>query len=287
VADARHALLGRLIDYAGLFPPAQLEMDQAVACYREARSGPHAWMLGRFICPASRVHELAERAGERWRVSVVVDGGDLTDMPALQRSLASAVTDDLVVELVELRLGPGSERIRERVTALRGTAADAGFPGPVELFVEVTPDDTLAHALDAIAADGLNAKVRCGGETVPSPEAVARFVSGCARREISWKATAGLHHPFRHHDNITGRSHHGFVNLLAAAGLATEGEAVAEVVDSEDRDEFALDEHGLRWCGRDVTDGARELFVAYGSCSFDEPVGELTAMGVLAPGEHA
>jgi hypothetical protein len=287
VADARHVLLGRLIDYAGLFPPAQLGMDEAVARYREAREGPYAWMLDRFICPASRVAELAAKAGERWRVSVVADGAGLTDLRALADSLAVAVTEELEVELVEVRLGPGRERIRERVTALPGTAADVGPPGPVRLFVEVTPDDTLAEALDAVAANGLAAKVRCGGEIVPSPEAIARFVGGCAQRGIEWKATAGLHHPFRHHDNITGRSHHGFLNLLAAAGLAALGEPVTEVMESEDPDEFELDEHGLRWRGRDVGDHARDLFVAYGSCSFDEPVEHLVEFGVLPLGAPA
>jgi hypothetical protein len=98
---------------------------------------------------------------------------------------------------------------------------------------------------------------------------------------VEWKATAGLHHPFRHHDNITGESQHGFLNLLAAAGLAARREPVAEVLADEDRDAFALDEHGLRWRGQDVTDGARELFVSYGSCSFDEPIADLLTMGAL------
>jgi hypothetical protein len=290
VTDARQTLLGRLIDYAGLFPPAQLEMGEAAARYRDARLGPHAWMLDRFICPASRLEELGEAAeGERWRVSVVVDRGDLSDLPALSDSLGAAAraAGRMEVELVELRLGAGSERVPERIAALRGTAADSGLSGPVRLFVEVRPDAALEMALDALAADGLGAKIRCGGETTPSPEELRRFVEGCARRGIPWKATAGLHHPFRHHDNMSGASQHGFVNLLAAAGLAAAGAQVGEALASEDRDEFELTEHGLCWRGTDVTAGARELFVSYGSCSFDEPVDDLLAIGALPAGAQA
>lgn len=57
--DARVAALGGLIDYAGLFPPADLGMADAVAEYRAARAGAEAWMVERFLCPVGRLEELA------------------------------------------------------------------------------------------------------------------------------------------------------------------------------------------------------------------------------------
>ena len=57
--DAVREALAGLIDYAGLFPPASLGMADAVAEYRSARTGPQAWMVQRFICPADRLLELA------------------------------------------------------------------------------------------------------------------------------------------------------------------------------------------------------------------------------------
>ena len=58
------ALLSGLVDYAGLFPPASLDMPSAVRNYDAYRRGPHAWMLGRLIVPASRLGEFeAVRAG--------------------------------------------------------------------------------------------------------------------------------------------------------------------------------------------------------------------------------
>src|SRR5262249_31795117 len=51
------ALLTGLVDYAGLFPPAKLDMARAVAKYAQHRAGPHAYAISRFICPVSRLGE--------------------------------------------------------------------------------------------------------------------------------------------------------------------------------------------------------------------------------------
>src|SRR5438445_5076250 len=52
------ALLEGVIDYAGLFPPAKLPLDQAIRNYARYRQEPEAWMLGRFVIPAARLGEL-------------------------------------------------------------------------------------------------------------------------------------------------------------------------------------------------------------------------------------
>jgi fumarylacetoacetase len=53
------ALLANVIDYAGLFPPAKLSMDEAIRNYARYRQEPESWMLGKFVCPATRLTELA------------------------------------------------------------------------------------------------------------------------------------------------------------------------------------------------------------------------------------
>lgn len=50
-------LLTKLIDYAGLFPPAGLAMAPAVSNYVAYRNGEYAWALGRFVLPVSRLSE--------------------------------------------------------------------------------------------------------------------------------------------------------------------------------------------------------------------------------------
>ena len=52
------ALLEHLIDYAGLFPPAALSMQDAVRNYARYREGEYAWALGPFIVPKERAAEV-------------------------------------------------------------------------------------------------------------------------------------------------------------------------------------------------------------------------------------
>ncbi len=77
------ALLTEIIDYAGLFPPAQLSMQKAVANYAAYKNNRYQWMLGRFVVPGERLKEFAVSAknffsagGKPWRLSVL-GGGDI------------------------------------------------------------------------------------------------------------------------------------------------------------------------------------------------------------------
>ena len=78
-----------LIDYAGLFPPAALDLDAAFRNYPRYRTGRDGWMLGRFIGPAGRLAELAPYhdelfagGGAPYRFSVLAGFGDEED-PAI------------------------------------------------------------------------------------------------------------------------------------------------------------------------------------------------------------
>ena len=48
----------KIIDYAGLFPPASLELGQAFHNFVFYLQGEYKWMLGKFIIPAKRLAEL-------------------------------------------------------------------------------------------------------------------------------------------------------------------------------------------------------------------------------------
>jgi len=137
------------------------------------------------------------------------------------------------------------------------------------------------------------AKIRCGGLTAdafPSAAQVAAFVGACNRAGLAFKATAGLHQPFRHVDSSTGFTRHGFVNLLAAAVLGRvhglDEPTLARIIDDRDPVHFELGQRVLRWTDREATvdDIARVRWasmIGYGSCDFAEPVEGLTAAGIL------
>jgi hypothetical protein len=130
--------------------------------------------------------------------------------------------------------------------------------------------------LDDVAARGLRAKIRCGGERIPSVEEVADFIRGCRSRGLVFKATAGLHHAYPRDSG-----EHGFVNLLAAAVFGNEEEALRERPPA-----FALGAESFRWRDREalparLADARASLFHSIGTCSFFEPVEELEQLGVL------
>jgi hypothetical protein len=130
-------------------------------------------------------------------------------------------------------------------------------------------------ALDEVAARGLRAKIRCGGERVPTVEELAEFVRGCRSRGLVFKATAGLHHAY------ATEAEHGFLNLLAAAVFGNEEEALRERAPA-----FALDAESFRWRDQQalptrLADVRASLFHSIGTCSFFEPVEELVELGVL------
>ena len=58
-AATLRAMMRRLVDYAGLFPPAELSMSDATARYSTYLRSSDAWMLGRFVVPLERLDELA------------------------------------------------------------------------------------------------------------------------------------------------------------------------------------------------------------------------------------
>jgi hypothetical protein len=62
------ALLSRLIDYAGLYPPASLSLEETCANYAAYLASPESWMLNRLILPLPKL-----RLGEGWRISLLVD----------------------------------------------------------------------------------------------------------------------------------------------------------------------------------------------------------------------
>jgi hypothetical protein len=287
-ASARAAFTA-LIDYAGLFPPAELAFDAARSEYRAASTGPHAWMLGRFILPATLpIASPAEIGGP---LSVIANAGALDRAAALRASGAR-------IDALEIPL-PATSPASEVAAAVAGTAAaiaEAGLGG-IPAFLELPRprawDDVLAAAMPALAQTRLGAKIRCGGLTAgafPSVDEVAAFVAAAAAANVPFKATAGLHHPVRHVDAATGFTMHGFLNLVAAAALAPRValETLRRIVAEEDPGAFAFDDESFRWRDERVATAGleamrRDGFVAYGSCSFAEPVDDLTSLGILPP----
>jgi hypothetical protein len=137
-------------------------------------------------------------------------------------------------------------------------------------------------------------KLRTGGlepAAFPSPELVATAIVACRDRGINWKATAGLHHPFRRWDAGVNARMHGFLNLLAAVAAAhlleLEGPDLVGILADENPAGLRFSDSGLTVAGRTIPAdrlGAIRLagFQSFGSCSFVEPRDDLATLGLLS-----
>ncbi|HEX6178895.1 MAG TPA: hypothetical protein VF057_11090 [Thermoanaerobaculia bacterium] len=251
-----HILLDGLIDYAGLFPPASLSMEEAVEKYDAYRRGEHKWMLGRFVVPAERLHEVPRN----FSVSVLAKPDA---MPA--------------VDVLEIKASD-EETIRT-IAANRGSRT---------VYVEIDHE----RLLDAIADHDLRAKIRTGGvtaEAIPSADRVASFIRGCRDRNLPFKATAGLHHPIRCVKPLTYEADapqatmHGFLNVFIAAALPR---FATQILLEDNRRAFAFDDGGLWWhdlrvVSEELARMRQEYAISFGSCSFEEPIADLKELGWL------
>ncbi len=276
------------MDYAGLFPPASLDMVSAARRYRAYLTGEDRWALGRFVVPAGRLAEFSAAfnevcCGERepvWKLSVLSSGDAAKDSVAMDGLTRGAVS----VDCVEMKTA-----YAEQAEALL-----RDFQGGPAVFVEFDAGRA-ASMLPVLARFGARARFNAGGVTVeafPSVDVVAEFLAACARAKVAFKATAGLHHAVRgscrltYEAGSTRATMHGFVNVFLAAVLAWRGmeaRALTATLEEKNASAFVFGEDNVRWLGFDagvdeIEAVRREFAISYGSCSFSEPVEEAKAL---------
>jgi hypothetical protein len=289
------------IDYAGLFPPAELEMAEAVRCYAEYRKGPDHELLGRFVVPASRMDEFAAEAVQflergddsvPWCLSVLVDG----DAAAARRSMMEFTAFHMSGSAHGHALCDAVEVKAEDEIQIKAIANS--FPSPIKLFFEIGSSGRVEQSLEMIARHGGAAKIRTGGtkpEAFPEAETVIHFIFACHRLGIPFKATAGLHHaicgtyPLTYESDGASNPMFGYLNLLLASAFIRKGMTdrnARYVLEEDSIDEFHFHDVGVSWRGHDLNrDDLRlarsQLLLSFGSCSFSEPVNEARELGLI------
>lgn len=261
------ALMGRLIDYAGLFPPARLPLRESLSNYLRYKLENDSWMLGRFICPAQRLPEVSKlrdqlfAAGPPIEFSAVGQSSekpgaflsDLVEDLTLARDFVSAMAGRALVDVLEVKLPSeilGGSRPERLLSQISQTVRQV-WPGELTLFFEVPREvdgwrNAMVRWIEAFARrretqelrriprrETFGVKLRCGGETAsatPSVEDVALVLWESVRWGIPFKATAGLHHPIRRFDQAIQGRRHGFLNVFGAGVLIRAGTLAADRV---------------------------------------------------------
>jgi hypothetical protein len=292
-------LLDGPIDYAGLFPPAQKSIDDALNEYLRWMESEESWILNRFVCSTKDLGHLAralERKGfssdDDTALPVCAVGApilDAADGPAsllydLEQIRGYGVIE---VEAYEIRLptGKAGEGLVKRLKREKWDTID--------LYVEFgwgTEAEESMHEAASIIEE-LGFKARTGGtsaDAFPSVTDVAGFIGLVTALEAPFKFTAGLHEPFPTEDKELGVHRQGFLNVLIASALAMSQDLTRtelESILSADAKGFQFMEDEIITANHTLTleevEEWRDWFGGFGSCSVSEPLAGLKRLNLL------
>lgn len=287
------AFMREIIDYAGLFPPADLSLYTTLQKYSKYRNNEDAWMLSRYIIPAGKLAELKPYGetllaeGNPFVFSIL---GKRTDTVSDYREHLK----DIVAALQQFHENHG-DRVQTDVMEIK-LPREVVFANDIELLADIYketarhfgdvsefPNDiffegifnknwekeigsileSMNHYNDTSASDsGIKAafKLRCGGveaSMVPSIEQVAFTLNKVREQNLALKCTAGLHHPIRHYDHSIKAKMHGFINVFGGAMLGYahdfSDELMRDVIKEEDSEHFSFTDTGFHWKDYEVT----------------------------------
>lgn len=311
----------KIIDYAGLFPPAKLSLTEALKNFIEYRKGKYAFMMSRFICPVKLLKEFEtllvnDYSGQGIiNVSALSSGGNSLDdfknnlendlkvwkefnLKNNERvninSFELKLPDELIFENNSKNTSSFidfiSDRIKKEISV------------PVFIYSEgsmnndwKTNSGSLIEGIEIHNLNNFNAgfKLRTGGveaAAFPSSESIAYCIRQSLDKKVPVKFTAGLHHPFRHYDSGIGTMMHGFINVFGAGIIAMRHDisnhGMEEILNDEDPADFIFTDEFFSWKDwkieiADIEFARKNLVLSYGSCSFDEPVDDLISFNLL------
>jgi hypothetical protein len=245
------ALLRRSIDYAGLYPPAELPLPSAVENYERYRLSRDSWILNRLVLPAAKLPDARRRPD--WHITLLVEdepGALPPEVEALETKLARRLSLPTYCEAQPASIDGAFAKLR------------TGGVTP-----EAIPDAaSISEFLLAAAARRMAIKATAGLHH--------------AIRSVR---------PLTYAPNAPRAAMHGFINVLAAAAFIWSGadrEAAIGILNEEDAGAFAFLPDRMEWRGHELSTAAiatarAEFAHSFGSCSFEEPVADLRELGWL------
>jgi hypothetical protein len=242
IAKSLHALLEGLIDYAGLFPPAALSMQDAVRNYARYRDGEYAWALGKFVVPEARAKEVPAE----FPLSVL----GVDEVKATTDEEVAQFPKGVYVEIADIRLLDAIQRHGQRAKIRTGGITADAFPaiGNVAEFLRACRAKSVAFKATA----GLHHPLRCVKPLTYEPNAP------------------------------TGTMHGFLNVFLAAALLDDAEAILGETdphAFSFDDEQAAWRGHAVTTS--ELRTVRRDFATSFGSCSFEEPINDLKELGWL------
>jgi hypothetical protein len=302
--------MSKIIDYAGMYPPAILSPEEAFRNFVEYQDSPDSWMLARFVIPAKQLPLLTPLVPASASVlSFTTPGrsGSTADefLENLKLDLADIQTfrnahgEKAVVDVFEVALPSSALNDAAAAHDLVKASSDILNKNGLTVFFEApfgegwqARAENLIRALRKLKDRHVGFKLRTGGVTAdafPSPGQIAWAIVSVRDAGVPLKCTAGLHHPIRHFNDSVQTKMYGFLNAFGAAILAAakqlSQEQIQPILEDENPVNFVFDDKGFAWkdlraANSEITK-ARQYITSFGSCSFDEPREDLRNLGMM------
>jgi len=300
-AASLRALLTRSIDYAGMFPPCNLGLEEALKNHAQYVCSNDSWMLATFVLPVAKFSDakaLVSQLDKHHPLRIAALGAkteNANDFLAALKNAAETIRSfqkeyvDLVA-IVQLEMFLPQDVDLARLSEAAALLADL----KLQTFWE-TPAESAEQTIALLARatqPAFGYKLRTGGVTVdafPGSVQIARALLASTKHHVPIKFTAGLHHPVRQfRDEVKGEMH-GFLNVLGAGVLSAEhhwGEnQMIEMLEDQHPNSFEFQDTVFAWRDWEVTidriKARRKFVTSFGSCSFDEPREDLRALNFL------
>ncbi len=314
------AFFHNILDYAGLFPPASLNLKDSFENYLEYMQSKESWMLSKFICPINKTKELqlilpSGNSSEKIRLSLLaspaISANEFLTNFAQELSdfvnLDAGLHDKCSLETIELKIpedllnADSKNKITEFIDGISSTIK-MNFDHKVFIFCEIPAsgdiEKNMKQVIPAINIhnenfDDAGFKLRTGGTAsteIPQSKTIVSAIRECLDHKVVLKFTAGMHHPFRHHDKLLNAKMHGFINVFGAGILAfrhaISDHELRDMIDDENSENFIFNDESFEWKGwisdtKEIHGARNGLVISYGSCSFSEPTDDLKELKFL------
>lgn len=270
--------LSEILDYAGLYPPASLSLDDAFDKYIQHTQSNHSWMLSKFVAGTNYLKDLQElvhthdQSPQPFLITAVAAPSDslesfkkvMDQTKAIILDVVQDSTKEIKVPSLEIKLpeiffkNSDLPSVQEaiRYAANEFKTADTL---PDHIFFEISGfsfdssyskllvDALHQHNKNLEAADDSQYcfsgfKIRCGGVEAfqfPPTDYLAQAISYSTKSKVPLKFTAGLHHSVRHYNDSVSTKMHGFLNVFGATLLAFSSELKVSDIQTMLEDEDA------------------------------------------------
>lgn len=271
------SLFAGLLDDAAVFPPGNAPLPAALAAHRDHHAAWYAELVGPFVFPAARLGEL-DGAVLPGGLSLTAAAGGLSAAAGGLSAAGGGPSTGFPPDLTAVEAVPAPDDVPDLVRRL-----DSALPAGVTGYVEIPRGPGRDAALDALAGTRYLAKFRTGGvvpQAHPDERELAETILAAVSRGIPFKCTAGLHHAVRHTDGELEQ--HGFLNVLLATSAALDGADSAALTVLLAQRSPASVAAAIDGLSPDQRVAARKQFLSFGTCSIDDPVSDLVALGLLS-----